>query len=422
MPVTPVQTTVCIVGGGPAGIVLALLLARQGIDVTVLEKHRDFNRDFRGDTIHGATLRVMQELGLLDALLRVPHQQFDHAFASLGDRSYLIADFTTLPAPTNFIALMPQWDLLDFLSGEVRKYPNARILMEHKVTGLLTEPATNSHQPGRIIGAQAQTPAGLIDIHAPLTVGCDGRHATTTDAAHLRRIEHGAPIDVLWLKLSRHADDPETALGNLNYGRMIVMINRKDYFQCGYIIGKDSFETHIKPAGLEAFRHDLATLVPFLGVPGPDGRSRADEIQSWDQVSLLPVQVNRLRRWHLSGLLCIGDAAHAMSPVGGIGINLAIQDAVAAARTLAPVLRSTQERGTPVTELSLSHVQHRRQMPTRITQSFQTAIHGFLKRYLGKPGPLKAPLVLRVLSRSRFFHRATARLIGLGVRPEHIRE
>ncbi len=414
------NTTVCIVGGGPAGIVLALLLARQGIDVTVLEKHKDFNRDFRGDTIHSATLRVMQELGLLDALLRVPHQQFDHAFASLGDRSYLIADFTTLPAPTNLIALMPQWDLLDFLSGEVRKHPNARILMEHRVTGLLTEPATNQNQQGRIVGAQAQTPAGLIDIHAQLTVGCDGRHATTTDAAHLRRIEHGAPIDVLWLRLSRHTDDPETALGNLNYGRMIVMINRKDYFQCGYIIRKDSFETHIKTAGLEAFRHDLATLVPFLGVPGPDGRSRVDEIQSWDQVSLLPVQVNRLRRWHLPGLLCIGDAAHAMSPVGGIGINLAIQDAVAAARILAPVLRSTQERGTPVTELSLAHVQHRRQMPTRITQGFQTTIHGFLKRYLGKPGPLKAPLVLRVLSRSRLFHRMTARFIGLGVRPEQV--
>ena len=410
------STTVCIVGGGPAGIVLALLLARQGIAVTVLEKHKDFNRDFRGDTIHGATLRVMQELGLLDALLKVPHQQFDHAFASLGDRNYLIADFTTLPAPTNFIALMPQWDLLDFLSNQVHQYPKARILMEHRVTGLINDQTSHRTQ-----GVRAECPHGVVEIHAALTVGCDGRHATTTDAAHLQRIEDGTPIDVLWFRLSRRADDPETALGNLNDGRMIVMINRKDYFQCGYLIRKDSFENQLKPAGLDQFRHHLATLVPFLGTPGPDGRSRADELQSWDQVSLLPVQVNRLRRWHRPGLLCIGDAAHAMSPVGGIGINLAIQDAVATARILAPVLQSAQERGIPVREHALARVQRRRQLPTRITQKFQTTVHGFLDRYLGTPGPLKAPLTLRVLSRSRLFHRLTARFIGLGVRPEHIR-
>ena len=409
------QTTVCIVGGGPAGIVLALLLAREGIDVTVLEKHKDFNRDFRGDTIHSATLRVLEELGLLEALLALPHQGFDHAYAAIGDRSYLMADFTALPRPTNFIALMPQWDLLNFLSAEVRKHPNARVLMEHTVTGLLTHPET-----GRILGAHAETPTGPLDIRAALTVGCDGRHAITTEAAHLQRIDHGVPIDVLWLRLSRRPGDPETALGNLNYGRMIVMINRGDYFQCGYIIRKDSFLTHIQPAGLESFRHDLATLVPFLGAPGPDGSSRVDEISSWDQVSLLPVQVNRLRRWHLPGLLCIGDAAHAMSPVGGIGINLAIQDAVAAARILAPTLRPAQRRNTPVTELSLAHVQNRRQLPTRITQGFQTTIHGVLNRYLGRPAPAKAPLALRVLSRSRLFHRTAARFIGLGVRPEHV--
>lgn len=414
------QSTVCIVGGGPAGIVLALLLARSGIDVTVLEKHKDFNRDFRGDTIHAATLRVMQQLGLLDALLQLPHQRFDHAFANLGSRSYLIADFTTLPKPVNFIALMPQWDLLDFLSAEVCKYPNARVLMEHKVTGLLTDPHTS-----RVLGANAETPAGPVEIRAALTVGCDGRHATTTESAHLQRVGRGAPIDVLWLRLSRRPDDPEIALGNLNFGRMIVMINRRDYFQCGYIIRKGTFATEIQPAGLEAFRHDIATLVPFLGIPGPDSstasRSRVDEIQSWEQVSLLSVQVNRLKRWHLPGLLCIGDAAHAMSPVGGIGINLAIQDAVAAARILTPVLRSAQQHGTAVTAHALARVQHRRSLPTRITQGFQVTIHRFLDRYLGNPAPLRAPLLLRILSRSRLFHRATARFIALGIRPESIR-
>ena len=408
------RTEVCIVGGGPAGVVLALLLARAGVSVIVLEKHKDFNRDFRGDTIHAATLRVMQQLGLLDALLRIQHERYDQAYASLGSRRYLIADFTTLPPPTNFIALMPQWDLLNFLAAEVRKYPNARILMEHKVIGLLTGP-----QNGRVVGAQAESPDGSVEIQARLTVGCDGRHATTTEVAHMRRFDHGSPIDVLWLRLSRRADDPETALGNLNYGRMIVMINRKDYFQCGYLIRKDAFATAIKPAGLAAFRHDLATLVPFLGVPGPNGQPRTEEIQSWDQVSLLPVQVNRLLRWYVPGLLCIGDAAHAMSPVGGIGINLAIQDAVAAARMLAPALRS--KPAEEVSESVLARVQRRRDLPTRITQVFQTTVHKFLNRYLDRPGPLQAPLLLRVLSRVQLFHWATARFIALGIRPEQIR-
>ena len=418
----PLQTTVCIVGGGPAGIVLALLLARQGIDVTVLEKHKDFNRDFRGDTIHSATLRVMLELGLLDRLLQIPHFAYDHADVEIGDQTFRVADLRTLPKPTNFMTLMPQWDLLEFLASEVRKYPNARILMEHKVTGLLYDPEPSPRNPGRVVGAHAEAPAGPVEVRAALTVGCDGRRATTTDSAHLTRIEHGVPIDVLWLRIPRHPDDPESALGHVNFGRMIVLINRTDYFQCAYIIRKGAYETEIKPAGLDAFRNNLAQLVPFFATPGPDGKRRVDEIQTWDQVSLLSVQVNRLRRWHIPGLLCVGDAAHAMSPVGGIGINLAIQDAVAAARILTPTLKSAQARNRPVTEHALAAVQHRRAFPTRITQAFQVRIHGFLDRYLGKdPGPVKPPLSIRILSRSRLFHHLTARFIALGVSPEHVR-
>ncbi len=318
---------------------------------------------------------------------------------------------------------MPQWDLLDFLSTEVRKYPNARVLMEHKVTGLLQAPGPTQPRP-RTLGVLAETPSGPVEIRAALTVGCDGRHAITTDAAHLDRIGHGVPIDVLWFRLSRRPADPETALGNLNFGRFIILINRGDYFQCGYIIRKDTFVSEIQPAGLPAFRAGIASLVPFLAEPAPAPRAPAPASTSSSpgiRSPLLSVQVNRLRRWHLPGLLCIGDAAHAMSPVGGIGINLAIQDAVAAARILTPTLLTAQRRGTPVTELALAHVQHRRQLPTRLTQRFQVTVHGFLQRYLGNPAPLKAPLLLRILSRSPLFRRTTARFIALGLRPEHVR-
>lgn len=399
--VTSSNTTCCIVGGGPAGIMLGFLLARAGVDVTVLEKHKDFFRDFRGDTIHPSTLQLLHELGMLDEFLALPHQELTHLAIAIGGHTLPMADFTHLPTQAKFIALMPQWDFLNFLSSHAAKLPNFHILMEHEVIGLIE---SNS----RVTGVRAKTPAGLVEIHAALVVGCDGRHATTRTSAHLPVHETGAPIDVLWFRLSRREGEPENALGNINFGEFLILINRGDYYQCGFIIAKDSFTTHIQPSGLAAFRNSLVRLVPFLS-------DRVDEITGWEQLKLLSVQVNRLTRWHSPGLLCIGDAAHAMSPVGGIGINLAIQDAVAAARILAPTLKTGI-----VTELTLAHVQHRREFPTRITQRFQVMVHFFLSRTLGNPATVKPPPLLRLLSSQPRFRQFAARFIGVGVRPEHI--
>jgi 2-polyprenyl-6-methoxyphenol hydroxylase-like FAD-dependent oxidoreductase len=380
---------------------LGFILARNGIEVTVLEKHKDFFRDFRGDTIHPSTLQLLYELGLLDEFLALPHQQLTQLAMSIGGQTLPISDFSHLPTHAKFIALMPQWDFLNFLSSQATKLPNFHLLMEHEATSLIE---TNN----RVTGIRANTPSGPVELRASLVVGCDGRHATTRTSAHLPLHETGAPIDILWFRLTRHQGEPENALGNINYGSFAILINRGDYYQCGFIIAKDTFATQIQPAGLEAFRNSLVRLVPFLA-------DRVHEISQWDQLKLLSIQVNRLTRWHSPGLLCIGDAAHAMSPVGGIGINLAIQDAVAAARILAPALKTSI-----VTELTLAHVQSRRELPTRITQAFQVTVHRFLMRTLGHPDAIKPPLLLRLLSGRRFFRRSMARFIGMGVRPEHI--
>ncbi|OJV42198.1 MAG: hypothetical protein BGO25_20215 [Acidobacteriales bacterium 59-55] len=382
-------------------MMLGYLLARQGIDVTVLEKHKDFFRDFRGDTIHPSTLELLHELGILDAFLALPHQELTELAIAIGGQKMTMADFTHLPTRAKFIALMPQWDFLNFLSSEAIKLPSFHLLMEHEVTGLI-------ESNGRVAGVRANAPAGPVEIHASLVVGCDGRHATTRSSAQLPLHDTGVPIDVLWFRLSRRDGEPENALGNINYGEFLLLINRGDYFQCAFIIAKDSLSTHIQPAGLPAFHESLVRLVPFL-------QDRVDEITSWDQLKLLSVQVNRLTRWYSPGLLCVGDAAHAMSPVGGIGINLAIQDAVAAARILAPALKSGA-----VTELTLAQIQRRRELPTRITQTFQVIVHYFLSRSLGNFAPVKPPLLLRLLTPHLLFRRFMARFIGMGVRPEHI--
>jgi 2-polyprenyl-6-methoxyphenol hydroxylase-like FAD-dependent oxidoreductase len=394
-------TRCCIVGGGPAGMMLGFLLARAGIDVVVLEKHKDFLRDFRGDTIHPSTLELMHELGLLSEFLKLPHEQARELSGRYGRLDVTIADFRHLPTHCKYIALMPQWDFLNFLAEHARRYPGFRLLMQAEAHGLIEE-------GGRIAGVQAMTPDGPLAIRSALVVGCDGRHSIVRDKAGLKVEELGAPMDVLWFRLSRRADDNVATGGVFLPGRIFVMLNRGDYWQCAYVIPKGSVdEVHRK--GLPAFRADIASAVPAF-------RERASEIADWDQVKLLTVAVDRLDRWHRSGLVCIGDAAHAMSPIGGVGINLAIQDAVAAANIVAEPLRSGA-----VNDDVLAAVQKRREFPTRVTQRIQILMQErVIRNVLARQGELKPPLFIRLLRRFPILRRLPARLLGLGVRPEHI--
>jgi 2-polyprenyl-6-methoxyphenol hydroxylase-like FAD-dependent oxidoreductase len=403
---TTFSTTCCIIGGGPAGIMLGFLLARAGVEVTVLEKHADFFRDFRGDTIHPSTLQLMHELGLLDRLLQIAHSRIAHISVSVGGRIFPIADCSHLPTVAKYIALMPQWDFLNFLAAEASRLPNFTLRMGWEATGLLhSDP--NSDAPSRVTGVTVSTPDGPAEISATLTVGCDGRHATSVPAAHLAVIEQGVPIDVLWFRLPRHTSDPESALGFINFGSFIGLINRVDYYQCAFIIRKGGYLA-LQQAGLEALRTSVERLAPFL-------TGRTAELDSWDKIKLLTVQINHLEKWSSPGLLCIGDAAHAMSPVGGIGINIALQDAVAAANMLADPLRTHT-----LTDWHLRNLQTYRQTAVRRTQFLQILAHKMLNRILQNPGPVTPPLALRVLTRIPGFQYLTARIIGMGFQPEHI--
>ena len=395
------STTCCVTGGGPAGVMLGLLLARAGVDVVVLEKHADFLRDFRGDTIHPSTLTVMEELGLLDELLKRPHNDVRRLQVMVGETSLTVANFSFLPPHRAFIAMMPQWHFLDFLAEHARRYRNFQLLMQADVTDLLEE-------GGRVAGVRATTPDGSLEVKADLVVGADGRHSTVREKAGLEIEDIGAPIDVFWMRISRAPGDPGSG-GRIDAGSFFAMLDRGDYWQLAYVIPKGESEP-IRTAGLSAFRQIVAKALPFLA-------ERVGELKTWDDVKLLTVSIDRLRTWYRTGLLCIGDAAHAMSPIGGVGINLAVQDAVATANLLWKPLKEGA-----VTEGDFARVQKRREFPMRVTQRFQVlAQKRIIQPVLSSTAPtLSPPWALRLMNKIPLLQQIPARFIGIGVRPEHV--
>jgi len=396
------RTTCCVVGGGPAGVMLGYLLARAGVTVAVLEKHKDFFRDFRGDTVHPSTMQLMKQVGLLQDFLQQPHQVVETVGGIYGNYSFQLGDLRTLPIDTPYIALMPQWDFLNFLSSKAKAYPEFSLLMEHEATALM-------EREGRVRGVVVQTPAGEQQIEADLVVACDGRHSRMRQAAALPLKDLGVPIDVLWFRLSKTQNDPlKAVMANINYGKMLILIDREDYFQAGLIIRKGRF-AELQQQGIEQFRHSLQQVAPQLG-------DRVQEIHDWGDVKLLTVQVNRLLQWWRPGLLCIGDAAHAMSPVFGVGINLAIQDAVATANLLAGPLRAGQN-----TDALPARVQRRRTFPVRVIQRMQITVHRGLKTIFAHSGPMRPPPMLRLAVHLPGLKRLLARVVGLGIRGERVR-
>jgi 2-polyprenyl-6-methoxyphenol hydroxylase-like FAD-dependent oxidoreductase len=399
---TTLTTKCCIAGGGPAGMMLGFLLARAGVDVVVLEKYPDFFRDFRGDTVHPSTLELMYELGLLDEFLKLPHQKIETLTGQIGDEHLTMIDFRHLPTHCKFVALMPQWDFLNFLADHGKRYKTFDLHMKAEATDLIEE-------GGRIAGVRAKTADGTLTIRADLVVGCDGRHSTVRDKAGFHSIDYGAPMDVLWFRLSRRGADSTDTFGHVEAGKMMIMLDRGDYWQCAYVIPKGGIEK-VQSEGLEAFRKRVTDMSPFLA-------DRIGELKSWDDIKLLSVTVDRLQKWWRPGLICIGDAAHAMSPIGGVGINMAVQDAVAAANQLVGPLKSGK-----VSVDDLQAIQQRRTLPVSFTQWFQLTIQKrVISRVLASEQRPKPPLFFKLFGLFPILRRIPARLLGIGIRPEHIR-
>jgi 2-polyprenyl-6-methoxyphenol hydroxylase-like FAD-dependent oxidoreductase len=396
-----IETRCCIAGGGPAGMMLGFLLARAGVDVVVLEKHADFFRDFRGDTVHPSTLENMYELGLLDEFLKVPHQKLERLSMQVGAEKLSIIDLTHLPSHCKFVALMPQWDFLNFLARQGRRYKTFGLHMKTEAVDLIED---NS----RIVGVRANAPNGPLSIRADLVVGCDGRHSTTRAKAGLVSDDYGAPMDVLWFRVTRKATDDVEEFGHVEAGRMMVMLNRGDYWQCAFVIPKGGID-RIETEGIDAFRRRVAAMTPTL-------TDRVGELKSFDDVKLLTVAVDRLRQWWRPGLLCIGDAAHAMSPIGGVGVNLAVQDAVAAANRLAAPLKARS-----VSDDDLAAIEKRRAFPVRATQRLQLTMQNqIIAPALASTAQPEPPLMFKLFNAFPLLRRIPARLLGLGFRPEHV--